>query len=212
MHLLKRLMKFLVALSVALHLPVLQLVLTRLDWIQRQQAKFAGREPPQPRQFITGEAHYFQGQRYLLNVVDWAGPTRIELRDAGIIQLSIRGGSDTSQREKVFQDWSRQQLKRLIPPLLAKWEAMIGVQVAQWNVKQMKTKWGTCNIKARRIWLSLELVKRSPSCLEFVIVHELVHLLERQHNARFYGYMDRFLPQWRVCREELKQAALGHET
>ena len=100
----------------------------------------------------------------------------------------------------------------MIPPLIAKWEAVIGVEVADWGVKHMKTKWGSCSIEARRIWLNLELIKKPAHCLEFIIVHEMVHLLERTHNERFIAYMDQFMPQWRFLRDELNKAPLGHAT
>lgn len=108
--------------------------------------------------------------------------------------------------------WYRRQLQQLIPPLVDKWEPVIGVTVAQWRVRQMKARWGTCNPAARRIWLNLELVKKPPGCLEYVVVHEMVHLLERRHNAQFKAHMDRFLPQWPRLRDELNQAPLGHAT
>ena len=124
----------------------------------------------------------------------------------------MRPGSDTAQRERVLLTWYRRQLKQLVPPLVAKWEAVIGVEVAEWRVKQMKTRWGTCNPEAGRIWLNLELIKKPVSCLEYIIVHEMVHLLERRHNDRFVAHMDKFMPQWRMVREELNQAPLGHAT
>ena len=108
--------------------------------------------------------------------------------------------------------WYRQQLKALIPPLIEHWEAAIGLKVAEWGVKQMKTKWGACNVEARRIWLNLELAKKLVQCLEYIIVHEMAHLLERHHNDRFTKLMDNFLPQWRLQRAELNRASLRHAT
>jgi predicted metal-dependent hydrolase len=106
--------------------------------------------------------------------------------------------------------WYRQRLKALIPPLIAKWEAILGVTVAEWGVKQMKTKWGTCNIQARRIWLNLELIKKPELCLEYVVVHEMMHLLERKHNDHFAALLDQAMPQWRLHREELNRFPLSH--
>ena len=126
------------------------------------------------------------------------------------MDLIVRTGSATAQREQVLLNWHRKQLKLMIPPLIAKWEPIIGVQVTEWGIKQMKTKWGTCNIEARRIWLNLDLIKKPVNCLEYVLVHEMVHLLERLHNDRFKAHMSRFLPQWRLHREELNRAPLGH--
>ncbi len=108
-------------------------------------------------------------------------------------------------------EWYRAELKRVLLDMIAQWEARIGVQVAEWGVKRMKTRWGTCNIGAKRIWLNLELAKKPPHCLEYVVVHELVHLLERRHNDRFKAFMDQFMPQWRHHRDELNRGPLAHE-
>jgi predicted metal-dependent hydrolase len=186
-------------------------VITRLAWIKRQRAKFEKQERQSERDYVTGESHYFQGRRYRLNVVYRKGRAHVVVRNKSTIDLFVREGSTTAQREKVFVQWYRQQLKAMIPPLIEKWESIIGETVAAWGVKKMKTKWGTCNIKARRIWLNLELVKKPVQCLEYIIVHEMVHLLERHHNDRFAALMDKFMPQWRLHRDELNRSALRHE-
>lgn len=185
---------------------------TRLAWIKRQQAKFEGQERQSKREFVTGESHYFQGHRYRLNVVYQNGRARAVVRNKSTIDLFVREGSDTAQRERVFLAWYRQQLKAMIPPLIEKWEGIIDVKVAEWGVKQMKTRWGTCTFKAHRIWLNLELVKKPVQCLEYIIVHEMVHLQERHHNGTFTALMDRFMPQWHLYRKELNHLALGYET
>lgn len=148
----------------------------------------------------------------MLNVVYNNGPPRVILRNNTTMDLYVRTGSDTARRGRALLDWYRAQLSAAVPPLLAKWEPIVGVEVADWGVKRMKTKWGTCNIEARRIWLNLELAKTSVRCLEYIIVHEMVHLLERGHTERFTAYMDRFLPQWRLLRDELNRGPLAHET
>jgi predicted metal-dependent hydrolase len=187
-------------------------VISKLAWIKRQQAKFAGQERQSAREYISGESHYYWGRRYLLNVIYHDAPPRVVVRNNTKLDLYVRTGSDLARRERALLAWYRQQLKAAIPPLVAKWEDVMGVQVAEWRVKRMKTRWGTCNVQARRIWLNLELVKKPPNCLEYIVVHEMVHLLERLHNERFVAYMDQFLPQWRLLRAELNQAPLGHET
>ncbi len=187
-------------------------VIARLAWIRRQQSKFAQQERQSARELVSGESHYFQGRRYLLNVDYRAGAPGVVVRNNTTLDLFVRPGSDRAQRERVLLTWYRRQLKLLIPPLVAKWEAIIGVEVAEWRVRQMKTRWGACNPDARRIWLNLELIKKPPSCIEYIVVHEMVHLLERRHNAQFIAHMDRFLPQWRLLRDELNQAPLGHAT
>jgi len=187
-------------------------VVTRLAWIKRQRAKFAGQNRQSAREFTTGESHYFLGRRYRLNVVVQDGASHVAIRNHHTIDLFVRERSDTAHRERVLLAWYRQQLKELIPPLIQKWETIVGVKVAEWGVKRMKTKWGTCNIKARRIWLNLELAKKPVQCLESIIVHEMVHLLERHHNDRFTALMDGFMPQWGHHRAEMNRAPLGHET
>lgn len=187
-------------------------VISRLTWIKRQQAKYAGQERLSAREYVSRESHYYLGDRYLLNVIYQDGSPKVDIRSKATIDLMVRSDSDTAQRERVLLAWYRKQLKQMIPPLIAKWEAIMGVQVAEWGVKEMKTRWGTCNPEARRIWLNLELIKKPVNCLEYIIVHEMVHLLERQHNDRFVAYMDTFMPQWRQKREELNRAPLGHAT
>ena len=187
-------------------------VVTRLAWIKRQRAKFVAQERQSAREYVTGESHYFQGLRYRLNVVVQGGSAHVVVRNNRTIDLYVRKGSDTAQRERVFLSWYRQQLKALIPSLIGKWESILGVKVAEWGVKRMKTKWGACNIKARRIWLNLELAKKPIQCLEFIIMHEMVHLLERHHNDHFTALLDGYMPQWRLRREEMNRAPLGHET
>lgn len=185
-------------------------VISRLAWIKRQQAKFEGQERQSAREYVSGESHYFQGRRYRLNVVYHDGLPHVTIRTNTRLDLIVRLGSDLAQRERVMLAWYRQQLKLLIPPLIAKWESILGVHVAEWGVKHMKTKWGTCNIQARRIWLNLELIKKPAICLEYVVVHEMVHLLERKHNDRFATLMDQAMPQWQLRREELNHFPLNH--
>lgn len=187
-------------------------IITRLAWIKRQQAKFGEQERQSERQFVSGESHYFQGRRYRLNVVYQKAANRVVVRNKSTIDLYVREGSDASQRQRVVVKWYREQLKAMIPPMIGKWESIIGVKVDDWGVKQMKTRWGTCIVKARRIWLNLELIKKPVQCLEYVVLHEMVHLLERHHNDRFAALMDTFMPQWRLHREDLNQSALRHET
>jgi len=186
-------------------------VISRLAWIKRQQARFESQDRQSEREYISGESHYYQGNRYLLNVIYHEASPKVILRSNTHLDLFVRTGSDTYQRERMMLTWYRQQLKEAIPALIAKWEANIGVEILEWRIKQMKTKWGTCNIEQRRIWLNLELAKKSERCLEYIIVHELMHLLERRHNDRFIGFMDQYLPQWRILRAELNQAPLAHE-
>ena len=134
------------------------------------------------------------------------------VRNNNTLELRVRPGTNGQDREAALHRWYRQLLRDQIPKLIAKWEPVIGVNVAEWGIKRMKTRWGTCNITPRRIWLNLELAKKPPSCLEYILVHEMVHFLERHHNEAFREYMDRFMPQWRLHREELNRAPLSHES
>ncbi len=187
-------------------------VVTRLAWIKRQQARFADQERQSAREYVSGESHYFQGNRYLLSVSYYDGSPQVAVRNKTTLDLVVRTGSDAAQRERVLLAWYRQRLREEASPLIARWADQIGVDAPEWGIKQMKTKWGTCNTEARRVWLNLELAKKPVPCLEYIIVHELVHLLERHHNDRFTALMDRFMPQWRLHRAELNQAPLGHVT
>lgn len=186
-------------------------IISKLAWIKRHQTKFAGQERQSAREFVTGESLYFQGRRYRLNVLYHNGTPRVVISDNATIDILVREGSDRSQRQRVLTEWYRRQLKEQIPALIDKWQPIVDVSVAEWGVKQMKTKWGTCNIRAHRIWLNLELVKKPVHCLEYIVVHEMLHLLERNHNDRFKLLMDKFMPQWRSYREELNRAPLAHD-
>lgn len=187
-------------------------VISKLAWIKRQQGKFEEQDRETPREYVSGESHYFQGRRYLLNVTERDGNCQVVVRNKKIIDLFVRPQSTMLQRERVMLAWYRVHLRQTVPPLIVRWESKIGVQVADWGIKQMKTKWGTCNIEARRIWLNLELAKKPAPCLEFILVHEMVHLLERRHNEAFVDYMNQFMPQWRLYRDQLNRAPLKHET
>jgi hypothetical protein len=160
---------------------------------------------------ITGESHFVQGRRHRLNVIEEDAPASIAIRNGRTLELRVRPETDEEKRREVLQRWYRRLLRDQTPDLLAKWEPIIGVRVTHCSIKRMKTRWGTCNIEAKRIWLNLELAKKPPACLEYILVHEMVHLLERHHNDRFRAYMDDFLPQWRTHREELNRAPLAHE-
>lgn len=184
--------------------------ISKMGWIKRHQAHFQAQPRQAAREYISGESHYYRGDRYLLNVIYQTGTPKVIVRNKKYIDLYVREGSTLAQRERVMTNWYRRELEKQIAPLAEEWQARIGERANQWQIKQMKTKWGTCNTAARRIWLNLELAKKPEPCLEYVIVHELVHLLERLHNARFMAHMDRFLPHWRTLRDELNQFPLSH--
>jgi len=187
-------------------------VISRLSWIRRRQRAFVEQERQSQREMVTGESHYVEGRRYRLDVIELTGPAAVRVRNNSFLELRVRPGMSRHQREAVLLRWYRRRLREQIPPLIARWEPEIGVTVAEWGIKRMKTRWGTCNAEAGRIWLNLELAKKPAACLEFILVHEMVHLLERYHNERFSELMDRLMPQWRLHRAELNREPLAHES
>src|ERR1043165_4697128 len=186
-------------------------VVSRLGWIRRQQQRFQQQNRQSEREMITGKSHYYLGRRYRLDVHERAGAPSIDIPNGTIWRLYVRPGSSRDVREAVLLRWYRQRLSEPLPSLLAKWIPRVGVEIEEVRIKKMKTRWGTCNTQARRIWLNLELAKKPFSCLEYILVHEMVHLLERHHTDRFRELMDNLMPTWRLFREELNRAPLAHE-
>jgi len=186
-------------------------VISRLRWIRRQQAAFGRQDRQSEREIITGESHYFAGRRYRLNVIEHDGPPSVSLPNNTTLELRVRPGTHPAKRDAVLQRWYRERLREQLPALLAKWGPAVGVTVSELRIKKMKTRWGSCNAKARRIWLNLELSKKPSSCLEYILVHEMAHFIERHHNERFRESMDALMPSWRLFREELNRAQLAHE-
>jgi hypothetical protein len=186
-------------------------VIGKLGWIKRQQARFERQPRQSEREMVSGESHYFAGQRYRLRVHPANGPAKVVIRNNAIIELHVRPDASVESRRKVMMNCYRQHLKNAIPPLLKKWQKRLGVEVSAFGIKRMKTKWGTCTVDARRIWINLELAKKSTDSLEYVVMHELVHLLAKHHDDRFVAIMDKHLPRWRSLREELNGSPLAHE-
>jgi predicted metal-dependent hydrolase len=186
-------------------------VVTRMGWIKRQRAKFDAQSRQSARAFVSGETHFFLGQRYRLNLIEGARAGRVHVRNSRSLDLHVRAGSDQAVRERVFLSWYRQELRDRATPVIEKWAVNLKIPAPVWGIKRMKTKWGTCSIEARRIWLNLEMIKKPPQCLEYIVVHEMAHFFERHHSDRFVALMDRLLPQWRTLRDELNREPLGHE-
>jgi predicted metal-dependent hydrolase len=177
---------------------------SKLQWIKRQQAKFQSQDSEASGEFPAREGHYYKGQPYLLKVMEVDAVPKIELTPDALI-LYVRPDTPMEKRQAILEEWYRTQMKMILPAIIEKWEAKLNVKVKQFGIKKMKSKWGSCNIRAQRIWLNLELIKKPPECLEYVVVHEMVHLLERNHNKRFYAIMDQCLPQWRLFKDELNR-------
>lgn len=177
--------------------------ISKLSWIKKQMKKFENQRREGPRKFVSGESHYLFGERYLLNVVETKSKQRVEIANNKYLNLYVKKDSTIEKRERIMNEWYRSQLKLEIPKYIAKWEKIMDVSVKEWNVRKMKTIWGSCNIYDKKILINLELAKKNPKGLEYVVVHEMVHLLERKHNDKFKEYMDKFLPNWRAIRNEI---------
>ena len=182
--------------------------ISKLGWIKRQQTKLRSQEREAPREFISRESHYYLGKRYLLKVIHGDKPS-VTIKHNKLI-LQVKPTTSMEQRQVIMQEWYREQLKALVPNYIAKWEKIMDVRVSEFGIKKMKTKWGTCNPEVKRIWINLELAKKPLECLEYIVVHEMVHLLERNHNERFIAYMSKFLPQWKHLKEELNRLPVSH--
>ncbi len=181
---------------------------SKLKWIKNQRKKFQEQERLPKREFISGESHYFQGKRYLLNVIEHHAPPRIEIKKKKYIDLYVRPETNRAKRQAIFNDWYRQYLKTEIPTLVEKWEKRLETEVIHFTVRKMKTKWGSCNPITRRILINLELAKKPPQCLEYIIVHEMIHFFERHHNDRFIRLLNQYLPGWRGIQKELNDFPL----
>lgn len=186
------------------------IVRERLDWIKRHQAMAAVSPPAIRPRLLSGETHFYLGRPLELEVIEHDGRGSCVIHTGDRLQLGIRRRSRLEERQRAIHDWYRRELHSLVPPLIESWQAVMGVNVAEWRIKRMRTRWGTCNIRARRVWLNLELARYPAECLEYVVVHEMVHLLERSHNARFKSLMDKFLPDWRDRKRTLGRGLTPH--
>lgn len=186
-------------------------VVQRLPWIRRKREELQNAERQSQRRFVSGESHYVWGVRRRLRVIQRSGRGHVEL-DGDRLLMYVPPDTDIAARSKLLDAWQRRQLREAIPPLISRWETVVGREVPSWGIRRMKTKWGTCSRENGRIWFNLELAKKHPRALEYIVVHELTHLLERGHGERFTMLMDRFMPDWRVRRDELNAAPLAEET
>jgi len=184
--------------------------LSKLGWIKQQQQKLRGQERETPREYLDRESHYVWGKRYLLKLVELDAAPEVELKHSHML-LRVRHGTSEDTKQAVVAQWYREQVKSAVPALIAKWEPIMGVKVGCVFVQKMKTKWGGCNPGSRSIRLNTELAKKPRECLEYVVVHEMTHLLERHHNDRFVALMDANIPQWRQYRDMLNRSPLAHE-
>jgi predicted metal-dependent hydrolase len=186
-------------------------VISKLRWIKKQQQDFKEQPRQSERQYLSGECHYVFGKRYRLELIERDGKPEVKPLRSGKLQLFVRPGSSVEVKEKALNAWYREELKKAIPELLEKWQPIVGKEARDWGIRKMKTKWGSCNIERRRIWLNLEMAKKPTECLEYILVHELVHLYERNHNQRFMKLLDQFLPNWRTNKKTLNTSPLSKE-
>ncbi|MBS2940187.1 M48 family metallopeptidase [Nocardioides sp. J2M5] len=186
-------------------------VVQRLPWIKRQRAQLQNAERQSERRMLSGETHYVWGQRYQLDVSRTSGHYSVEAKGK-TLWVVTPAGTDSDGRRSTLDRWYRRELKAAVAPLMHKWQPLIGVEANKVVVRRMKTKWGSCVAHSRTIWLNPELAKKNPRCLEYIVVHELTHLLERGHGERFLELMDQFMPDWRVRRDELNSAPLAEES
>lgn len=180
-------------------------VISKLSWIRRRQGEVTEHNRQSPREYVSGENHYFKGQRYILNVHYIDEPPRISLRNKKQMDMYVRPNATVEKRKEILFDWYREELKRVISSLIEKWSDIIGVSPNHYDVKIMKTRWGTCNPNGKRLWFNLELIKKPLHCIEYIVVHEMIHLIEEKHNEKFTALLDLYLPQWLQIRDELNE-------
>jgi len=183
--------------------------ISKLAWIKQQQEKLREQERETPREYLDRESQYVWGKRYLLSVTEHDQAPAVALMHSRMV-LTARIGTDKVAREAIVAQWYREQIKATVPELLAKWEPILGVGVKRVFVQLMKTKWGSCNPHARTIRLNTELARKPKECLEYIVVHEMIHVLEPTHNPRFVALMDQFMPQWQFFRRKLNQLPVRH--
>lgn len=184
--------------------------IAKLGWVRQQQKRLRAQERETPRDYIDRESHYLWGKRYLLNVTEKDAMPNVEVKHSRIA-LQVRPGASEQSRAATLDDWYRRQLKAAVPKLIAKWEPYLGVHVSRFYVQRMKTRWGSCNTQAGSIRLNLELATKPKECLEYIVVHEMVHLLEPTHNGRFVDLMNRFMPKSQYYRDVLNRLPVRHE-
>ena len=186
-------------------------VVQRLSWIKRQREQLQKAERQTRREMLSGETHYVWGERYLLDVSRTSGHFHVEAQGKTLWVVTPEG-TDAEGRRAALDRWYRRELKASVPALIEKWQPIVGVEVDKIVIRRMKTKWVTCIAQSRTIWLNPELAKKNPRCLDYIVVHELTHLLERGHGERFVALMNENMPDWRTRRDELNEAPLAQES
>jgi predicted metal-dependent hydrolase len=184
--------------------------ISKLGWIKQQQKKLQEQERETPREYLDRESHYVWGKRYLLRVIESDAAPSVTLHHSRML-LRVRSGTDAKKKRAIVEAWYRQQLKNAVPPLITRWEPLLGVKIERFFVQRMTTQWGSCNHNARTIRLNTELAKKPQECLDYIVMHEIAHILEPTHNARFIALMDQFMPTWLFYRDQLNRFPVSHE-
>jgi len=185
-------------------------VISKTPWIKKQQKIFANHKRQTPRKYVTGETHFIFGKNYRLNVIKSNKPQKIEIKKKTHIDLYVEPNSTIKQREKIFEKYYRLEINKIIPKLLEKWQKKVGVKVKEVKIRKMKTKWGTCNDEDKRIWLNLELAKKPFHCIDYVFVHELIHLIVKKHSEKFLELLQSAYPKWQQSKDELNRGILSY--
>ena len=180
-------------------------IITKLEWINKRMEMIRNQARQTDREYVSGENHYYKGIRYRLNVVYQKAPPTVVIKGTQFIDLYVRESSTLEKRAEVMREWYRAELKETLKPLVEKWEEILQVKVRHWEVKQMKTLWGSCNHKTQRIIFNLELIKKPTHCIEYIVAHEITHLVERLHNSKFTSILDAHIPTWRLLKDELNE-------
>jgi predicted metal-dependent hydrolase len=180
-------------------------IITKLEWINKRIEMIRNQVRQTDREYVSGENHYYKGIRYRLNVIYQQAPPAVVINRTQFIDLFVREGSTLDKRAEVMREWYRAELKETLKPLVEKWEEILLVNVKHWEVKQMKTLWGSCNHKTQRIIFNLELIKKPTHCIEYIVAHEMTHLVERLHNSKFTAILDTHIPSWRLLKDELNE-------
>ena len=185
-------------------------LITKSSWIKKQKGIFSKQERQTKREYVSGESHYIFGKKYQLTVKNSEAKQEIKITKKKSIELTVKSKTTIYQKQVMFEKFYRMELEKIIPKLLEKWEKKVGVKVKEVRIKKMKTKWGTCNTKDKRIWLNLELAKQPFHCIDYLLVHELVHFKERKHSKRFLQLLEKAYPKWKQSKEELNQGILSY--
>lgn len=181
----------------------------KISWIKKHQKSFLNQQRESPREYITGESHFFDGKRYLLKVIERNAKHEIKIKNKKYIELYVKPNTSTTGKQKVFEEFYRKHLKQVIPEIISTWETKLKVNLYECVVLKMRTKWGSCNEEKKKIMLNLELAKKPRHCLEYIIVHELIHLHERHHNDNFIALLDKHMPNWKTYKRELNELSIG---